>query len=163
MLSPKETQYEPAQPDRDAVGLLGVQGGKSSLRFEAYKVAATLEQMLTLGGTMEDSWWDYNHGLVVVQGDVEALRPRKRKRVSQKYLKRAEVLRHRVAVADAVALALRSKKDKTTASVQVGRAWWLYICNATRGCVTERRPLRTVRKSSSHRRRRRVKARLQAP
>ena len=40
---------------------------------------------------------------------------------------RAEVLRHRVAVADAVALALRSKKDKTTASVQVGRAWWLYI------------------------------------
>ena len=114
-------------------------GGKSSLRFEAYKVAATLEQMLTLGGTMEDSWWDYNHGLVVVQGDVEALRPRKRKRVSQKYLKRAEVLRHRVAVADAVALALRSKKDKTTASVQVGR----YICNATRGCVTERRPLRT--------------------
>jgi hypothetical protein len=64
---------------------------------------------------------------VVVQGDVEALGRRKRKRVSPEYLKRAKALRHRVAVADAVALALRSKKDKSTASVQVGRAWWLYI------------------------------------
>ena len=130
-MSPKETQYEPAQPDRDAVGLLGVQGGE---------VVVALRGVQSRGDPRaEDFWWDYNHGLLVVQGDVEALRPRKRKRVSPEYLKRAEVLRHRVAVADAVALALRSKKDKTTASVQVGR----YICNATRGCVTERRPLRT--------------------